>query len=189
MKKRYLEAARLTKTVGLKGEMRAQVLCDSADILADFDLFLGEEHVPCTAVSAYPVKNDMCKIRLKGIDTVEQAQKLVGQLLYIDREDAELPEDTWFIADLIGLPVYDLDSGRAYGKVKEILQNGPVDVYLLNTAEGKELLFPAIPQVLKSVDIEGGKILITPLPGLFEDWEEVKGEEKQEGHDYSPTDS
>ena len=83
---------------------------------------------------------------------MEQAQKLIGQTLYIDREDAELPEDTWFIADLIGLPVYDFDSGRLYGRVKEILQNGPADVYLLSTAEGRELLFPAIPQVLKSVD-------------------------------------
>lgn len=180
MKKRYLEAARLTKTVGLRGEMRAQVLCDDPEVLTDFDLFLGKEHTPCKALSAYPIKNDMCKIRLEGIDTVEQAQKLIGQTLYIDREDAELPEDTWFIADLIGLPVYDFDSGRLYGKVKEILQNGPVDVYLLSTAEGKELLFPAIPQVLKSVDIEGEKILITPLPGLFEDWEEVKGEGKAE---------
>lgn len=180
MKKRYLEAARLTKTVGLRGEMRAQVLCDSADILTDFDLFLGKEHTQYRAVSAYSVKNDMCKIKLEGIDTVEQAQKLIGQILYIDREDAELPEDTWFIADLIGLPVYDSDGGALYGKVKDILQNGPVDVYLLNTESGKELLFPAIPQVLKNVDIDGGKIEITPLPGLFEDWEEVKGGEENE---------
>lgn len=180
MKKRYLEAAKLTKTVGLRGEMRAQVLCDSTDILTDFDLFLGSEHTPCRAVSAYPIKNDMCKIRLEGVDTVEQAGKLVGKTLYIDREDAELPEDTWFIADLIGLPVFDFESGRAYGKVKEILQNGPVDVYVLKTAGGKELMFPAIPQVLKNVDIDEGKILITPLPGLFEDWEEIKGAGKED---------
>ncbi len=180
MKKRYLEAAKLTKIVGLRGEMRAQVLCDNPDILTDFDLFLGESHTPYTAVSAYPVKNDMCKIKLKGVDTAEDAQKLIGQILYIDREDAELPKDTWFIADLINLPVYDAQSGKLYGKVKEILQNGSTDVYLLNTPEGKELLFPAIPQVLKKVDIENERIEIIPLPGLFEDWEEIKGEGKGE---------
>ena len=128
MKKRFLEAARITKTVGLRGEMRAQLLCDDCQILTDFDLVTGKEHSPVKAVSAVPLKNDMCKIRLEGVETAEQAQKLIGKILYLDREDAELPEDTWFIADIIGLPVYDAESGRRYGNVTEILQNGPTDV-------------------------------------------------------------
>lgn len=173
MKKRFLEAARITKTVGLKGEMRAQLLCDSCDILTDFSLALGKELLPVNVTSAVPLKNDMCKIRIKGIETAEEAQKLVGKILYLDREDAELPTDTWFIADIIGLPVYDAESGRLYGKVTEILQNGPADVYSIKTEEGRELLFPAIPEVLKSVDVEGERIEIVPLKGLFDGAEEV----------------
>lgn len=169
MKKRYLEAARITKTVGLKGEMRAQLLCDDCGILTEFDLFLGKEHNPVHAVSGFPVGGDMCKLRLDGVDSIEQAQKLVGKILYIDREDAELPEDTWFIADIIGLPVYDADSGRLYGKVKDILQNGPTDVYLLKGSDGRELMFPAIPEVLIKVDTEEERIEIRPLKGLFDD--------------------
>lgn len=179
MKKRYLEAAKITKTIGLRGEMRAQLLCDGCEILTDFDLYLGKDKTLVKAVSAYPQKNDMCRLRLEGIETVEQAQKLTGQLLYIDREDAELPEDTWFIADLIGLSVYDFDSGKLYGTVKEILQNGPTDIYIIKAPSGKELLFPAIPEVLKKVDTEEERIEITPLPGLFEDAEEIR-EEKDE---------
>ena len=95
-------------------------------------------------------------------------------MLYLDREDAELPEDTWFIADIIGLPVYDAESGALYGRVTEILQNGPADVYCLKTSEGRELMFPAIPQVLKKVDIDGERIEIVPLKGLFDGQEEVK---------------
>lgn len=173
MKKKFLEAARITKIVGLKGEMRAQLLCDSCDILTDFDLTLGKEHLSVNVTSAVPLKNDMCKIRIKGVETAEEAQKLVGKILYLDREDAELPTDTWFIADIIGLPVYDAESGRLYGRVTEILQNGPTDVYCLKTEEGKELLFPAIPEVLKSVDVEGERIEIVPLKGLFDGAEEV----------------
>lgn len=176
MKKRFLEAAKITKTVGLKGEMRAQLLCDSADILTDFDLALGKEHLPVRAVSAVSLKNDMCKLRLEGVETVEEAQKLVGKLLYLDREDAELPPDTWFIADIIGLPVYDAHSGKLYGKVTEILQNGSVDVYAIKTENGKELLFPAIPDILKKVDVEGERIEIVPLKGLFDDTEEIRSE-------------
>lgn len=174
MKKRFLEAARITKTVGLRGEMRAQLLCDGCRILTDFDLVLGKERSPVKVLSAVPLKNDMCKIRLEGIETAEQAQKLAGKILYLDREDADLPEDTWFIADIIGLPVYDAESGELYGKVTEILQNGPADVYCLKTSEGRELLFPAIPQVLKKVDIDGERIEIEPLKGLFDGQEEVK---------------
>ena len=116
MKKRFLEAARITKTVGLRGEMRAQLLCDGCRILTDFDLVLGKERSPVKVLSAVPLKNDMCKIRLEGIETAEQAQKLAGKILYLDREDADLPEDTWFIADIIGLPVYDAESGELYGE-------------------------------------------------------------------------
>lgn len=174
MKKRFLEAARITKTVGLRGEMRAQLLCDGCRILTDFDLVLGKERSPVKVLSAVPLKNDMCKIRLEGIETAEQAQKLAGKMLYLDREDAELPEDTWFIADIIGLPVYDAESGALYGRVTEILQNGPADVYCLKTSEGRELMFPAIPQVLKKVDIDGERIEIVPLKGLFDGQEEVK---------------
>lgn len=173
MKKRFLEAARITKTVGLRGEMRAQLLCDACEILTDFDLALGKEHSPVKVTSAFPLKNDMCKIRIEGVETAEAAQKLVGKILYLDREDAELPEDTWFIADIIGLPVYDAESGKLYGKVSEILQNGPTDVYIIKTDEGKELLFPAIPEVLKSIDVDGGRIEIVPLKGLFDGAEEV----------------
>lgn len=179
MKKRYLEAARITKTVGLKGDMRAKVLCDSADILTDFDLYLGREHSAVRVTSAVPVSIDMCKLRIEGIDSVEKAQKLVGQTLYIDREDAELPEDTWFIADIIGLSVYDADDGRCYGKVKDILQNGPTDVYLLKGTDGRELMFPAIPEVLLKVDVDGERIEIRPLKGLFEDEEIVAAPENR----------
>ena len=161
MKKRYLEAAKLTKTVGLKGEMRAKVLCDDCGLLTDFDLYLGK---------------DMCKLKIEGVDTVEKAQPLVGSTLYLDREDAELPEDTWFIADVLGLPVYDIDTGELYGEVKEIMQNGPTDVYLIKGKRG-ELMFPAIPEVLINVDIQNEKIEIRPLKGLFDDQEAVTGDD------------
>lgn len=180
MKKRYLEAARLTKTVGLKGEMRAQLLCDDCEILTNFDLYMGKEKSQVRVISAYPISNDMCKIKIEGIDTVEKAQPLIGNILWLDREDAALPEDTWFIADVIGLPVYDADTGELYGEVKEILQNAPTDVYVLKGKNGRELMFPAIPEVLLNVDPENEKIIIRPLKGLFDGGEEIGGEGEKE---------
>lgn len=177
MKKRYLEAAKLTKTVGLKGEMRAQVLCDGCEVLTDFDLYWGKEHKPVRVTSAYPIANDMCKLRIEGVDTVEKAKAMVGGILYLDREDAELPEDTWFIADVLGLPVYDIDTGELYGEVKEVMQNGPTDVYLIKGGKRGELMFPAIPEVLINTDIDNEKIEIRPLKGLFDEQEAVTGDD------------
>lgn len=174
MKKRYLEAARLTKTVGLKGEMRARILCDSCEMLTEFDLYMGKEHIPVKVISAHPIAGDMCKLKIENIDTVEKAQPLVGNNLYLDREEAELPDGTWFIADIIGLSVYDADTNELYGEVKEIMQNGPTDVYLIRSKSGRELMFPAIPEVLINVDTDNGKIEIRPLKGLFDDEETIR---------------
>ena len=55
-------------------------------------------------------------------------------MLYFDRDDIELPEDTWFIQDVIGLEVYDADTGKCYGKVDDIYQNGTADVMRKNDA-------------------------------------------------------
>ena len=105
----------------------------------------------------------------RGYDTLEQAQTLIGKILYIDRNDAELEEGLYFIQDIIGLTVKDADTGEVYGKVSEIYQNGAADVYSIKKENGVELMFPCIDEVVKKIDVEGGEILIKPLPGLFDD--------------------
>lgn len=177
MKKQYLEMARLTKTIGLKGEMRAQIYCDSEQMLLDFEtLYLGKEKTPVRVESVRAQKNNMAAVRLSGTETVEQAEKLCGKIIYLDRNDAELPEGTYFIDDLIGMSVIDADDGRVYGKVNEILQNGATDVYSIKTPSGKELLFPAIPDVLLDIDTKRDIITIRPLPNLFELEDEIDEE-------------
>ena len=87
----------------------------------------------------------------------------------MNRNDYELSDNTWFIADLIGLDVVDADSGKHYGNVVEILQNAPKDVYVIKTPDFKTLMFPSIPEVLIDTDITEGVIKIRPLEGLFEE--------------------
>lgn len=169
MKNQYLEMGKITKTQGLKGEVRMQYYCDSPDLVEEFDtLYMGKDKTPVEIEKSRYLKSDVVVIKLKGIDTPEDAQKLVGRMLYLDREDVELPEDVWFIQDIIGLQVVDNDDGTVYGKVDEIYQNGGADVYSIKTPDGKQLMFPAIPEVLINTDIEEGKIYIRPLDGLFD---------------------
>lgn len=168
--KQYLETAKIVATHGIRGEVRCQYFCDSADFLCEFDeLYLDKNgEKPVEIARAYPHKNVVI-MKLEGIDTVEDAQKLIGKTLYMDRDDVELPEDVYFIQDIIGLVVKDIDSGEVYGKISEVYQNGATDVYSIKKENGTELMFPYIDEVVKKIDIEAGEMLIKPLEGLFDE--------------------
>lgn len=167
--KKYLEIAKFTKTQGLKGEIRAVTYCDEPEELGEFDtLYLGKEKTP-VVIQSVRIQKNIAILKLAGYDDVERAQGLVGRLLYIDRGDVSLEEDTWFVQDVIGLTVLDADDGRVYGVVDDVLQNAPVDVYSLKSPEGRQLMFPSVPEVLIDVDIGAGEIKIRPLDGLFDE--------------------
>lgn len=166
--KKYLEIAKITATQGVRGEVRCKYYCDSPDVLCEFDtLYLGKEKREVKIEHAFPHKN-IVVMRIAGVNSIEDAQSYIGKMLYLDRDDAELPEETYFIQDIIGLSVKDAETGEIYGKVTEVYQNGAADVYALKSDDGRELMFPCIDEVVKTIDIENGEILITPLDGLFE---------------------
>ncbi len=166
--KRYLEIAKIVAAHGVRGEVRCQYYCDAPEVLCEFDvLYLDKVKTEIHIERAYPHKN-LVILKIEGVNSIEDAQKYIGKILYLDREDAELPEETYFIQDIIGLTVKDAETGEVYGKVAEIYQNGAADVYSIKAEDGRELMFPCIDEVVKKIDVEGGEILITPLDGLFE---------------------
>ena len=167
--KKYLEIAKIVATQGVHGEVRCQYYCDSAEVLCEFDvLYLDKGKTAVKILRAFPHKN-VVVMKIEGVNSVDEAKRYIGKMLYLDREDAELPEDTYFIQDIIGLEVRDIDTGKVYGKVSEVYQNGAADVYSMRTDDGRELLFPYIDEVVKSIDIEAGFMLIRPLKGLFDE--------------------
>lgn len=171
MKKQFLEIGKIVATQGIRGEVRVQYYCDSAEVLCDYDtLYLDKGKTEVTVERAYPHKN-IVVMKLEGIDKIEQAQPLIGKLLYLDRDNAELEEGLYFIQDIIGLTVKDADSGEVYGKITDVYQNGASDVYSIRKDDGLELMFPCIDEVVISTDIDAGEMIIRPLPGLFEDEE------------------
>lgn len=168
--KQFLEIAKITATHGIRGEVRCQYYCDTAEVLCDFDeLYLDKGAKKVTISNAYPHKNVVI-IKIDGVDSIEQAQPLIGKMLYLDRNDAQLDEDLFFIQDIIGLTVKDADTGEVYGKITDVYQNGAADVFSIKRPEdGRELMFPNISEVVLKTDIEGGEMIIRPLKGLFDD--------------------
>lgn len=166
--KQFLEIAKIVATQGIRGEVRCQYYCDAPEVLCEFDeLYFDKGKTPVKIIRAFPHKN-LVVMKIDGVSSVEDAQRLIGKILYLDRDDAELPEETYFIQDIIGLEVKNADTGEVYGKVSDVYQNGAADVYSIKKEDGTELMFPYIDEVVKKIDVEGGEILITPLNGLFE---------------------
>ena len=116
---KLLEAGKIVSVFGLKGEVKVQPWCDTPDFLCEFDTLYYKSGTPVEVERARVQKN-IVVMKIKGVDSVEEAQKIRNRVLYLDREDVELGEDTYFVQDLIGLKVIDLNSGREYGVLTEV---------------------------------------------------------------------
>ncbi len=169
MKKQYLEIGKIVSLHGLNGTCKVQPWCDEPAFLCEFEvLYAGKHHTPMTITNARVQKN-MVLVNFKGVETPEQAEALRGTVLYMNRDEVALDEDTYFIQDLLGAAVIDADDGREYGRLTDILQTGANDVYTVKTPQGKELLVPVIPDVVLEINPDEERIVIRPLKGLFDD--------------------
>ncbi len=168
--KRYLEIGKIINVHGLHGEVKVIPWCDSATFLCSFDtLYFEKGRKPVEVLRARVFRNTAI-LQLAGCETREQAEALRGQVLYMDREEVELEEGAYFIQDLIGLQVVDADTAQVYGTLKDVLETGANDVYVVyDAAQKREYLVPAIPDVVLETDLEQGKMTIRPLKGLFDD--------------------
>ena len=167
MKKRFLECGKIVATHGLRGEVKVLPWCDGPEALVPIKTFyLDGGNTPKRAERCRIQKN-MVLLKLEGVDTPEAAQALRGRVLWLDREEDTLEEGQYYIQDLIGLSVEDADTGERYGILRDVTETGANDVYHVAFPDGRVQLIPAIPQVIVEIDIDGGKMLIRPLEGLF----------------------
>ena len=167
MKKRFLECGKIVATHGLRGEVKVLPWCDGPETLVPIKTFyLDGGNTPKRAERCRIQKN-MVLLKLEGVDTPEAAQALRGRVLWLDREEDTLEEGQYYIQDLIGLSVEDADTGERYGTLRDVTETGANDVYHVAFPDGRVQLVPAIPQVIAKIDIDGGKMLIRPLEGLF----------------------
>lgn len=164
----YLEAGQIVGTHGVRGEVRVQPWCDTpAQLTKMKTLYWDEAGTQPVKVSARAHKN-IALVTLDGVTAVEDAQALRGKMLYAHRDDFRLPKDRYFVRDLLGLRVVDADSGEDYGEISDVSQTGANSVYHIKTPKG-EVLMPAVPLIVKQVDVDGGIVRITPIGGLFDD--------------------
>jgi 16S rRNA processing protein RimM len=165
----YLKVGQIINTHGVKGEVKIYPLTDDVkrfDNLKFVYMKSGEEYKKVDVESVKYVKNFPI-IKLSNINDMNEAERYKNQYIYVDRENAvKLPEDTYFIVDLIGMDVITVD-GENLGKIVSVFSTGSNDVYEVKQESGKVVLIPAIKDVVKEVDVENKKMIIKLLEGLI----------------------
>lgn len=170
MLKPFLEIGKIVGTHGVRGEMRVQPWCDDGAFFKRFSAlyFDNKGEKGMKVISARPHGNVVI-LKLDGVESMEAAEALRNTVLYMDRKEANLSEGTWFIQDLIGCDVIDVDSGRNYGKIFDVSETGANDVWHIKGEDGEEYLLPAIPPVVIETNVEEGCVKIRPLKGIFDE--------------------
>ncbi len=171
MKKQYLEVGEIVSTHGLRGEVRVKVWGDSPEFLTAFDtLYLSEGEISVDVLSSRIHKN-VAVLMIDGYSTVEDAAKLRGKILFINRDDVQLPSGRYFVQDLLGFSVVDMRINEGIGKLDYISNLGAGDLYHVKCFDGKEALIPAVPEFVKEVDVSSETINITTIKGLIDQQE------------------
>jgi 16S rRNA processing protein RimM len=165
-----LQVGVITSTHGLKGEVKVFPMTDDVNRFRTLKKVIYEEKNKREEFELEGVKffKKNVIVKFKGLDTINDVEKMKGLALYVDRQNAvPLKKDEYFIADLIDLQIYD-EKNQEIGVLKDVIETGANDVYVIVMNDGKELLLPAIKQCVLKVDIEEKKMMIHILEGLLD---------------------
>ena len=163
----HLIIGRITGARGLRGELKVQILTDFPKRFTSLKRVFAGDPLAEYEVEAVRFHQNMALIMLKGIDAPEKAERLRGQLLKIPVEEAvPLAKGQFYWHQIIGVEVRTT-SGDLVGKVVDILETGANDVYVVRT-DSRDVLVPAIADVVKDISPEKHTIVIEPIPGLLD---------------------
>ncbi len=166
--KRYLEAGEFVTTHGVMGELKLYPWSDSPEFVAALPrLYLTADGAKPVEVERVRTHKGMCIVKLRGVESIEEARPYIRKVAYFDRQDVTLPEGRYFVQDIIGCRVVDADTGAEYGRVVNVTHPAASDIYTVRDEQGAEHLFPAVEEFLKGLDPEHGVVLVRPIEGMF----------------------
>ena len=165
----HFRIGQIVNTQGLKGEVRVYPYVDDINRFDELENFyLDKNFNQEFEVERVRYKGNMVIMKIKGVDSVEMAERLKTKNLYVSRENSvELDEDEFFIADLIGLDVFTV-AGEKVGTLKDVLQYSANDVYVVKGDNDKEYLIPSTLKFVPEINIEEKKMIIDPIKGMLD---------------------
>jgi len=165
----YFEIGQIVNTSGLKGEIKVKPFTDDIKKFNNLKtIYVSiEKELKEFEIEHVRFSKNMVFLKLKGIDTIEEAENYRNLYLKIKRDkDEKLEEGVYYVVDLIGCTVYT-DDNQMLGKVDDVFSTGSNDVYVVKDELGKQVLLPAIKDVIKNVDIANKTITVHLMEGLM----------------------
>ena len=165
-----LKVGVITTTHGVRGEVKVYPTTDEPERFLDLEYVLLDTGKELRRLDIKNVRffKNLVILKFDGIDNINDIEKYKGRDLWIPREEAqELDEDEYYIADLLGMKVL-LEDGSEFGTLKNVMETGANDVYVVRMESGKELLIPAIEQCILDVDVEEPKVVVRLMKGMLE---------------------
>lgn len=158
--KNYITVGQIINTHGLKGELKIYPLTDDIKRFRKLkNIFIDNTDAK---IAWCKLQADKIILKIEGIDSIEDAQKLKGKYIEIKREDAvKLPEGKYFITDIMECTVFD-ETGKKLGKVNNVIHTGSNDVYSVKGKE-EDILIPALKSIVIKIDIDNLTIIVKPL--------------------------
>lgn len=165
----FLKVGIISSTHGVRGEVKVFPTTDDVKRFKKLKKVYMDRAGERTLLEIESVKffKQFAILKFKGIDTLDEVQLYRNCELYVERKDAvPLKKDEYYIADLIGMEVFTED-GTRFGCLKDVIETGANDVYVVESKEHGEVLIPAIKDCILQVDVEAQKMVIHLLEGLI----------------------
>lgn len=162
-----IKIGQVVNVVGLKGELKVYHYSDYKERFEELEkIYLGDT---LYKISGVRYMKDMVILKILGVDDRTEAEKHKGKDISIDKTDIrELPEDTYYIFDLIGLKVID-ESGAVIGTLCDVIQNSAQDLYEIERENKGKFLIPAVEEFILKIDMESRTMTVRLIEGLIEE--------------------
>ena len=166
-----IKIGQIVNAVALRGEVKIYNYSD-VDRFEELDkvILVNRKQSKEYKIENVRYQKNMVIVKFKGVNDRNQAEALKDYEVFITEEDLrELPEDTFYIRDLVGCKVVDAENGKEIGTISDVLQNTAQDLYQVDIAGGKQVLIPAVAQFVKDVNISEKTVYVTLIPGFLGD--------------------
>ena len=166
--KAYLECGKIANTHGVRGDVIIESWCDSPEVLASLATVYIEKngiYAPIRVEKATVYKGRVLA-SLAGVTVLEDAAAMKNTVLFAARADLPLAEGDFFVQDLIGLPVFEVDTNEQYGILHDVISGAASDLYEIKNERGT-FLVPVVPAFVKKIDLKSG-IYIQAIEGMFD---------------------
>ncbi|PHS35227.1 MAG: 16S rRNA processing protein RimM [Alkaliphilus sp.] len=163
-----LRIGQIVGTHGLKGAVKVYPLTDYIERFEELDYVFVEDTNEKLIIAGIKYKPNIVILQLEKYDDINKVEKFRDSYLIIEeKQRRNLPEDTYYITDIIGLSVYTLDN-KYIGKVENIIQSGSNEVYVIKDDKKRETLIPSVKEFIVEINLREKKIVVNPIDGMIE---------------------